>query len=295
MTRILPIALLFILLAACGGTNGTAESPVALVAEAPVSPLQVILTSADFAVGEPRISFAIFDGEEAAKDVTGVRINALELGEDLSANDQAPAWTGEAVGYTDYEIPYWVFYPPLPTAGYWGMVAEITRADGTTTRSDFVVEVKPENSGPAIGETPPASENRTLATVPDIALLTSATDPDPVFYQMTVAEALTSGKPAVVGFLTPAFCQTKWCAPVLDSLAAVRAGTGEAVNFIHVEVYDDFQKLTPVKEMAEWGLETEPWVFVLDADGRVTARFSGPLSPQELSAALGAVTGAAEG
>lgn len=287
----LPIALLLLLLAACG----SAEPQAAPVAEAPVSALQVILVSADFAVGEPRISFAVFDGDEAATDVTGVRISALELGEDLSATDQVPAWTGEATGYTDYEIPYWVFYPQVATAGYWGMVAEISRADGTSTRSDFVVEVEPENSGPAIGETPPASENRTLATVPDIALLTSAADPDPAFYQMTVAEALTTGRPTVVGFLTPAFCQTKWCAPVLDSLAAVRADTGEAVNFIHVEVYDDFQKLTPVKEMAEWGLETEPWVFVLDSDGRVTARFSGPLSPQELSAALGPLTGEAEG
>ncbi len=292
MSRILSIALLLLLLVACGGE---AEPPAAPVAEAPVSTLQVILTSADFAVGQPRISFAVFDGADAASDVTSVRVNALELGEDLSAADQTPTWTGEAVGYTDYEIPYWVFYPQLPTAGYWGMAAEITRADGSTTRSDFVVEVLPENKGPAIGETPPASENRTLATVPDIALLTSAADPDPAFYQMTVAEALTTGRPTVVGFLTPAFCQTKWCAPVLDSLEVVRAETGEVVNFIHVEVYDDFQKLTPVKEMAEWGLETEPWVFVLDGDGRVTARFSGPLSPQELAAALGPLTGEAEG
>ena len=285
------IVVLVVLLVACD----QAEPPTAPVAEASLSPLQVILTSADFAVGEPRISFAVFDGAEAASDVTAIRINALELGEDLSAADQAPAWTGEAVGYTDYEIPYWVFYPQLPTAGYWGMVAEITRADGTTTRSDFVVEVMLENKGPAIGEVPPASENRTLTTVPDIALLTSAADPDPAFYQMTVAEALTTGRPTVVGFLTPAFCQTQWCAPVLDSLAAVRDETGEAANFIHVEVYDDFQKLTPVKEMAEWGLETEPWVFVLDSDGRVTARFSGPLSPRELTAALWRLTGNGQG
>jgi len=38
--------------------------------------------------------------------------------------------------------------------------------------------------------------------------------------------------------------------------------------------------------MAEWGLDTEPWVFVLDADGKVVARFSGPLSPTELLASL---------
>jgi hypothetical protein len=166
------------------------------------------------------------------------------------------------------------------------MVAEIDRANGSTVRADFLVEVQPDSAAPAVGAAAPASANRTLATEPDIALLTSANDPDPTFYQLTVADAIATGRPTVVGFLTPAFCQTKWCAPVLNSLEAARAETGDAVNFIHIEVYDDFQKLTVVKEMAEWGLETEPWVFVLDGDGRVVARFSGPLSPEELLTAL---------
>ena len=104
---------------------------------------------------------------------------------------------------------------------------------------------------------------------------------------MTVAEAVANGRPTVVGFITPGLCQTQWCAPVLDSVAEVRHNVGdEAANFIHIEVYEDFQALTTVKEMAEWGLETEPWVFVLDANGRIAAKFNGPLSPQELAAAL---------
>jgi thiol-disulfide isomerase/thioredoxin len=103
---------------------------------------------------------------------------------------------------------------------------------------------------------------------------------------MTVAEAIASGRPTVVGFITPGLCQTRWCAPVLDSVEAVGAEVGEQANFIHVEVYEDFQELTVVDEMAEWGLTTEPWVFVLDEDGRVVARFNGPLSARELKAAL---------
>ena len=166
------------------------------------------------------------------------------------------------------------------------MIAEMDQTDGTTTRADFVVEVQPTSKAPAIGATAPASHNRTLATEPDISLLTSANDPDPALYQLTVADAIATGRPTVVGFLTPAFCQTKWCAPVLNSLEAARASTGDAVNYIHIEVYDDFQKLTVVDEMAEWGLETEPWVFVLDGNGQVVNKFSGPLSPAELLAAL---------
>jgi hypothetical protein len=167
------------------------------------------------------------------------------------------------------------------------MVADITAADGTTSRANFVVEVLPESSSPAVGDPAPASENRTLASEPNILKLSSGNDPNPALYQMTIAEAIKSEKPTVVGFLTPGLCQTRWCAPVLDSVEAVRDRVGdEAVNFIHVEVYEDFQALTLVKEMAEWGLETEPWVFVLDNDGRVAAKLSGPLSPRELEEAL---------
>jgi hypothetical protein len=73
---------------------------------------------------------------------------------------------------------------------------------------------------------------------------------------------------------------------VLNSVATVRDAVGDAANFIHIEVYEDFQALTYVPEMAEWGLETEPYVFVLDDEGRVTASLAGPVSPRELTQAL---------
>jgi hypothetical protein len=65
---------------------------------------------------------------------------------------------------------------------------------------------------------------------------------------MTVAEAMENGRPTVVGFITPGLCQTQWCAPVLESVEAVRDNVGDAAaNFIHIEVYEDFQNLTVVK------------------------------------------------
>ncbi|MBK7896734.1 MAG: hypothetical protein IPJ90_18015 [Anaerolineaceae bacterium] len=51
-------------------------------------------------------------------------------------------------------------------------------------------------------------------------------------------------------------------------------------------MYGDFQALTYVPEMAEWGLQTEPYLFVLDKSGRVTASLAGPVSPRELAQAL---------
>ena len=44
--------------------------------------------------------------------------------------------------------------------------------------------------------------------------------------------------------------------------------------------------LVEVPAVIEWGLPSEPWVYVVDADGNATARFEGAVSPEELADAL---------
>ena len=36
----------------------------------------------------------------------------------------------------------------------------------------------------------------------------------------------------------------------------------------------------------EWGLPSEPWIFLVGRDGRVKARFEGSVSAAELTAAV---------
>jgi hypothetical protein len=36
----------------------------------------------------------------------------------------------------------------------------------------------------------------------------------------------------------------------------------------------------------DWGLNSEPWVFVIDAQGIITAKFDGIASYEEMEAAL---------
>ena len=247
------------------------------------SPLQVILVSTDFALDEARLSFALYDGTETATNVAQVNLSAYPVGIEVSG----PTWMGNATNYSDYIISYWVTYPELPEAGFWGFVADVVLDDGRSLQSQFTIDLQAASKSPTLGTVAPASQNRTLATEPDISKLNSGNEADPAFYQLTVAEAIANGRPTIVGFITPGLCQTQWCAPVLDSVAVVRDQVGdEAANFIHIEVYEDFQELIAVPEMDEWGLDTEPWVFVLDGNGRVAAKFNGPLSPQELSLAL---------
>jgi hypothetical protein len=224
----------------------------------------------------------LFIGADPIADAQAVSVQAF----DLSSGTPQPGWTGGAQSYSDYAIPYWVIYPHLPAAGLWGLGVVVTLADGTQQQASFTLQTEADPFAPALGEVPPASHNRTTADEPDLAKLTSDPDPDPALYTTTVADALASGKPTVVTFATPAFCTSRLCAPVVDSVKAVRAAYPDAANYIHIEVYSDFQSLTYAPEMDEWQLQSEPWTFVLDAQGQVVGRFGGPVAPSEIEAVL---------
>jgi hypothetical protein len=246
------------------------------------SALSIAVASNDFPTGQPRVPFVLFIGSQPIADAQAVSITAF----DLSSGTPVPGWSGEAAPYTDYDPPYWVVRPELPGPGYWGLGAVVTLADGTTTQGQFTIEALADPSGPAVGEAPPAIENRTIATEPDLARLTSDIEPEAGLYQMTISDALASGKPSVIAFATPGFCTSRLCAPVIDSVKSVYAQHAEEANFIHIEIYESFDPLVYGPEMDQWGLTSEPWTFVLDDEGKVASRFGGPVSPRELTAAL---------
>ena len=58
------------------------------------------------------------------------------------------------------------------------------------------------------------------------------------------------------------------------------------MRFIHAEIYKDNNPEHGVAPwVTEWGLVSEPWVFVVDATGTVTAKFEGAVTADELEAA----------
>jgi hypothetical protein len=78
------------------------------------------------------------------------------------------------------------------------------------------------------------------------------------------------------------------CAPTLD-IVKKASPDWPRVEFIHVEVYENLDEpsnLKAVPAVREWKLPSEPWVFVVDGDGKVAAKFEGTLSPAELDEAL---------
>lgn len=97
---------------------------------------------------------------------------------------------------------------------------------------------------------------------------------------------------AIVVFASPDWCPSMTCQPMLDSAADAADSAG--IAFVHIEVFadtdvesEDDLELAPVVE--EWGLPSQPWLFVIDSEGVVVAGFEGGVGQSELDQALASV------
>jgi len=105
----------------------------------------------------------------------------------------------------------------------------------------------------------------------------------------TIANVIANaGRPTLVLFAVPGFCTSRLCGPELEIMRKLYPKYKNRAEFIHVEFYErPGVPNSPVAPgVAEWGLRTEPWFFVIDAKGVIAAKFEGPTSLQELDEAL---------
>ncbi len=89
-------------------------------------------------------------------------------------------------------------------------------------------------------------------------------------------------------FATPALCQSRVCGPVVDVLEAARAtdSSGKTAYIVN-EIYKENRVDRGLRSQpAAYGLPTEPWLFVLNAQGKVVERIEGAFSVAELRAAV---------
>lgn len=115
-------------------------------------------------------------------------------------------------------------------------------------------------------------------------------------HRVTLAEALGAGRPVAFIVATPAFCHSRTCGPNLEELISVQAEVGNEATFVHAEVYADDRPETIEKQVTsptfrEWGLVSEPWLFLIDRSGTIASRFEGPLTADVIRSALAPLLG----
>ena len=254
--------------------------------------IQILLSSTDISVGSNRIVFGLMDKTEGLLRNADIEVSIFYL------SDKGPSepietmdaifrqWPSSNAGvYTitaDFERP-----------GEWGLAMKIVDSRPQPSFSSVAIQVAEFSNTPSIGSRAPHSINKTIDKVASIDQLTSDLNPDSGLYKITVSEAINSGIPSVVIFATPAFCSTSTCGPQLKILKILKDMYSHQANFIHIEVWDNPHeidgdiangKLSPILD--EWGIQTEPWSFVLDSHGIVSSKFEGFATEQEISEAL---------
>ncbi len=187
---------------------------------------------------------------------------------------------------TDDSVSFYVANTPFDVAGRWGVEISATLADGgapATIQAPFVVLDKPQS--PGIGTVPPASRNDTFATNPNVESLCSRSPACPL-HDKVIADVLGKGRPLVVQFSTPAFCTSRFCGPVLEVLLTQVPSYQDRVDFVHIEVWQDFQLQKHRPAADEWKLPTEPYTFFMDKGGKVAGKFEAIFGQDELASAL---------
>lgn len=243
--------------------------------------LEILTGSTNLSVEETRETILLRDGfqriDAATVEVAAIPPDATE-----------PTWTGIATPYDDSEGLYWVVEPDFDRAGAWTLQITVTDAAGNQALRTIPAEVREVAYGIGVGELAPASESFTLDTPNRPDRITTDLTPNPIYYQMTVAEAVNSGLPSVIVFGTPELCTRKlWnlCGTVLDSFDEIAAAYEGRVNFVHVEIYNlETGRYVPAWD--DYGLEVSPWIYVIDDTGHVAVRYDAIVGVDELRPTL---------
>ena len=296
-----------------GAATGPTASPVACAAAPEPSGIAAwtsaaanpdiipVPVSGDLACGENRFLFSFIDKNN--KPIATPDRTVLVALYDLSRATDVPMiqttsrfiWGIEGVsGIYETDVTF-------PEAGIWGAEFATSVAGGPTTVVRMAFEVRAQGFAKRVGQAAPASKTPTAADFGgDVARVSTDQHPEPAFYQLSVDQALAQHKPFLLAFATPKFCTSGQCGPTLDRVKPFLAKY-PTVSFINVEPYvlewKDGQlsavvtnsALTPVQATLDYGLTTEPWVYVVDRTGVIRASFEGVFADSELKAALDAV------
>jgi hypothetical protein len=286
-----------------GGDDGDGAPTATAVSDTPSSgAIQPVLLTSEFVANQDN-RFAVgllSDGKLVRGADVGVRfftigadgqtgtfrgegtMSFVELNQEgAHAHDES----SDAVASED-SVSFYVLNTPFDVAGRWGVELNVAPAEGgEPVQVQVPFEVLEASKSPALLTMPPASENDTTATNSNNESLCTR-NPICDLHDKVIADVLGKGRPLVVQFSTPAYCETRFCGPVLEVLLAQVPEYRDRVDFVHIEVWQDFQLQQQRLAVTEWNLPTEPYTFFMAADGTVVGKLEAVFTDEELSSAL---------
>lgn len=182
-------------------------------------------------------------------------------------------------------VPYWPFAADVATPGIYTLLLDggdgVGAAVQVLSRDDVAV--------PGAGDLLPGFDTPTMDDARGVdPICTRVPTPCPL-HDVTLTEALALGRPVAYLVGTPAFCSTGTCAPGLDALLEVRGRIGDAITFVHAEVYTDDSATVVAPAVGAVSLSYEPALFVTDGTGTIRARLDSVFDAPEIEETFGAL------
>jgi hypothetical protein len=270
-------------------TEASAEGPV-------ISPAGQV-----FHQGENRYAFGVFDvgGEQiadadvalyVAKGANGnakgpfpARVESLETEPEFESETTADD--------PDSARSVYVADVPLDADGEWRIGALVRSGDALQASLVGSAVVGKFSDIPQVGDKAPRVHTPTVDDVGGNLAKIDTRQPPDTMHEDDLADVL-GREPVVLVFATPALCKSRVCGPTADVAEQVKSEYGDEVSFIHQEIYNDNQIERGLRpQVRAYNLPTEPWVFVIDENGRITESIEGAASPEALEKAVEEVAG----
>lgn len=267
------------------GQDATAAALAAAGLEGATVDHTVIVASFEVLTGaDHRMAFGLLNANrEPALDQQLQVFVVRSADKELVQGPIEPTFYGEGLGPRGV----YVFETDIPTPGVHDLI--VATADGAHAGTAAMSVIEPENSLVLTpGDEIPAVDTPTVDDPKDLAELCTR-EPDCTMHDVTLEQALSEGRPTVLVIATPKYCQTAICGPVVDVVEELKQELSrDDIAWIHCEVFVDAGN-TPTEIVNTLQLPSEPWTFVIGADGTVSDRFDGPVVPSLLRASIEAV------
>jgi len=315
LLSLLALPILTFALIACSSSGGSSNGPVfpkeLELKDGDVIP---ILANSELTVGPNRIAVGVLDKD--SKPIVGAKVHlafydlnngkqvkkaemdavsrvpAKDAGIPENQTVKNPDGTTRTVINAGEDVGVYTANVTFDVPGEWGVEIKVDSSKPSVKKTLLPrFNVLEKGYSPAVGSPAPKSRNLTAKDVTDISQIDSSANPSPEMHTSTIADAIAAGKPTLVLFAVPGFCESRLCGPELEIMRKLYPKYKDKAEFIHVEFYKNpgSPNRIPVEAVGQWNLRSEPWFFVIDAKGNIAAKFEGPTSLQELDDAMAPV------
>jgi protein SCO1 len=261
------------------------------------------------------VSSSIWAGPETPVIVTLTEPDGTPLDESqavtarvIGANETAtaPDVTAVAIQPTGAKRASFVATVEIPVAGSWRL--DLVTADGR--KGSVAIEARDPGGSAAIGSPAPVIDTPTLDDVGGKALaITTQEAPDLRLYRESTADARAAGRPYVLVVDSARFKVSPACGRAITMVSYLVDRWADKVAFVHLEPFR-YQVVTeapilagdladpPLNDQAAelglgdalWPATRMPWVFVVDGDGIVRAKYEGIVGSDDIDLILSLIT-----